>query len=58
MQKMYFHVFIGQAGCIIRARFLDRIKAAYESNPNLASLLVDESFAKELNNRQNVCAFI
>merc|ERR1712032_1122136 len=44
---------IWKAGCIIRAQFLDRIKAAYESNPRLASLLVDESFAKELNNRQN-----
>merc|ERR1712032_1779395 len=44
---------IWKAGCIIRAQFLDRVKAAYESNPRLASLLVDESFAKELNNRQN-----
>jgi len=44
---------IWKAGCIIRAVFLDRIKSAYEANPDLASLLVDQGFAKELNDRQN-----
>ena len=40
-----------QGGCIIRARFLDRIKAAYEKNPNLPSLLMDDDFANELLSR-------
>jgi len=43
---------IWKGGCIIRAIFLDRIKAAYDRNPNLASLLVDPEFAKELAERQ------
>jgi 6-phosphogluconate dehydrogenase len=36
---------IWRGGCIIRARFLDRIKAAYATDPNLPSLLVDPYFA-------------
>lgn len=43
---------IWKGGCIIRAKFLDRIKAAYEKNPKLASLLVDPDFAQEMNTRQ------
>jgi 6-phosphogluconate dehydrogenase len=35
---------IWRAGCIIRARFLDRIKEAYERNPKLANLLFDDYF--------------
>lgn len=37
---------IWRAGCIIRARFLDRIVEAYERNPELPTLLADEYFAK------------
>lgn len=37
-----------KGGCIIRAKFLDRIRAAYTKNKDLPSLLMDESFAKEL----------
>ena len=44
---------IWKAGCIIRAGFLDRIKTAYERNPQLASLLVDADFAREINERQD-----
>jgi 6-phosphogluconate dehydrogenase len=36
---------IWRGGCIIRARFLDRIRAAYDSEPDLPSLLVDPYFA-------------
>jgi 6-phosphogluconate dehydrogenase len=36
---------IWRGGCIIRARFLDRIREAYEKDPNLPSLLVDPYFA-------------
>ena len=35
---------IWRGGCIIRARFLDRIRAAYENNPRLPTLLVDPYF--------------
>ena len=43
---------IWKGGCIIRARFLDRIKRAYDRNAELPSLLVDAEFAKELAERQ------
>jgi 6-phosphogluconate dehydrogenase len=43
---------IWKGGCIIRARFLDRIRGAYDRDPALASLLVDPDFAAELNARQ------
>ena len=43
---------IWKGGCIIRAGFLDRIKNAYDKDPNLASLLVDEKFAKEMIERE------
>ncbi|KAL1370657.1 hypothetical protein HN51_000891 [Arachis hypogaea] len=44
---------IWKGGCIIRAIFLDRIKKAYDRNPNLANLLVDPEFAKEIIDRQS-----
>ena len=37
----------------VRAIFLDRIKQAYERNPNLANLLVDSEFAKEIIDHQS-----
>ncbi|KAM6557644.1 hypothetical protein CsatB_004663 [Cannabis sativa] len=43
---------IWKGGCIIRAVFLDRIKQAYVRNPNLASLVVDPDFAREMVQRQ------
>src|SRR3954471_12660682 len=43
---------IWKGGCIIRARFLDRIKSAYDRNGDIASLLIDAEFAKEMNDRQ------
>ncbi|GLU05909.1 hypothetical protein SLE2022_229820 [Rubroshorea leprosula] len=43
---------IWKGGCIIRAVFLDRIKKAYQRNPNLASLVVDPEFAREMVLRQ------
>jgi 6-phosphogluconate dehydrogenase len=36
---------IWKGGCIIRARFLDRIKAAFNRNPDLKNLLLDEDFS-------------
>ncbi|HEY1779160.1 MAG TPA: NADP-dependent phosphogluconate dehydrogenase [Roseiarcus sp.] len=35
---------IWRGGCIIRARFLDRIKEAYDRDPKLANLLFDDYF--------------
>jgi 6-phosphogluconate dehydrogenase len=35
---------IFRGGCIIRAQFLNRIKDAYEKNPQLANLLLDDYF--------------
>ncbi len=39
---------IWRGGCIIRAAFLDRIRAAYQANPELPTLLADEEFGKEI----------
>ncbi|MGP3959643.1 NADP-dependent phosphogluconate dehydrogenase [Nonomuraea sp. 3N208] len=43
---------IWRGGCIIRAKFLDRIRAAYDANPNLATLLADPTFAAALDTAQ------
>jgi 6-phosphogluconate dehydrogenase len=37
-----------RGGCIIRSRFLGKIKAAFDKNPQLENLLVDEFFATTL----------
>jgi 6-phosphogluconate dehydrogenase len=44
---------IWRGGCIIRAKFLDRIRAAYESSPTLTTLLADSDFAKEVADAQD-----
>jgi 6-phosphogluconate dehydrogenase len=44
---------IWQDGCIIRAQFLGRIKAAYEQNAALPNLLLDPAFRAELGSRQD-----
>ncbi len=41
-----------RGGCIIRSRFLGKIKAAYDKNPTLTNLLVDEFFSNLLNDYQ------
>ncbi len=43
---------IWKAGCIIRARFLDEIRAAYERAPELTNLLLDLGFSKHWTARQ------
>src|SRR5580692_7975100 len=49
-----WHIDLGQiaviwrGGCIIRAKFLDRIRAAYEASPELPTLLADEEFGRDL----------
>ena len=42
-----------RGGCIIRSRFLGKIKEAYEKNPDLTNLLLDDFFAEVLNNYQD-----
>ena len=37
-----------RGGCIIRSRFLDKIKAAYDNNPQLENLLLDEFFKAQI----------
>jgi 6-phosphogluconate dehydrogenase len=37
-----------RGGCIIRAAFLDDIKAAYETNPELPNLLLDPTFKAQM----------
>jgi 6-phosphogluconate dehydrogenase len=44
---------IWRGGCIIRAKFLDRIRAAYQANPELPTLLTDADFAAELDRAQD-----
>jgi len=49
-----WHIDLGQiaviwrGGCIIRAKFLDRIRAAYQASPELPTLLADEEFGRDL----------
>ncbi|MBA0815318.1 hypothetical protein Gohar_021078 [Gossypium harknessii] len=44
---------IWKGGCIIHAVFSDRIKKAYDRNPNLANLLIDPEFAKGIMEQQS-----
>lgn len=41
-----------RGGCIIRSRFLGKIKEAYDKNPNLSNLLLDDFFSCVLNEYQ------
>lgn len=41
---------IWRGGCIIRAQFLNRIREAYDSHPELESLLLDPYFKGEMEN--------
>jgi 6-phosphogluconate dehydrogenase len=44
---------IWRGGCIIRARFLNRIKDAYDKNPNIKNLLLDPYFTDAIHNAQS-----
>jgi 6-phosphogluconate dehydrogenase len=41
-----------RGGCIIRSRFLGKIKEAYEKNPKLSNLLLDDYFRDAIKNSQ------
>ena len=49
---------IWRGGCIIRARFLDKIRAAFERNPSLLNLLLDPDFAEAVQSRQDEWRFV
>jgi 6-phosphogluconate dehydrogenase len=44
---------IWRGGCIIRAKFLNEITAAYEREPGLTTLLTDPSFAESIGGAQD-----
>jgi 6-phosphogluconate dehydrogenase len=44
---------IFRGGCIIRARFLHKIKEAYDRTPNLSNLLLDDYFKSVVENYQD-----
>jgi len=44
---------IWQGGCIIRAKFLGKIKGAYLRAPDLQSLLLDDEFNSKINDAQS-----
>jgi 6-phosphogluconate dehydrogenase len=49
---------IWRGGCIIRARFLNRITEAFRRNPDLPNLMLDESFRADVTKRQNALRFV
>ncbi len=49
---------IWRAGCIIRAALLGEISQAYDRNPTLVSLLLDETFRTALEERQASWRFV
>jgi len=49
---------IWRGGCIIRAKILDKIKVAYENNPELSNLLVDKYFSDVLNKMQDSLRYV
>jgi 6-phosphogluconate dehydrogenase len=44
---------IWRGGCIIRARFLNDVRQAFERIPSLANLMMDPEFARAMNARQS-----
>ena len=44
---------VWRGGCIIRAPFLDRIRAAYDEQPRLPTLLVSPAFSEVVNSAQD-----
>ncbi|NEA26646.1 NADP-dependent phosphogluconate dehydrogenase [Actinomadura bangladeshensis] len=44
---------IWRGGCIIRAQFLDRIRAAYEADPDTPTLLTDDHFTEAVGDAQD-----
>jgi 6-phosphogluconate dehydrogenase len=49
---------IWRGGCIIRAQFLNRIREAYQRQPDLPNLLLDDGFKAEVANRQGALRYV
>ncbi|MBW6474071.1 MAG: NADP-dependent phosphogluconate dehydrogenase [Anaerolineaceae bacterium] len=49
---------IWRAGCIIRASLLEDIMAAYQRNPGLSNLLLDNTFKHAIESRQSDLRFV
>jgi 6-phosphogluconate dehydrogenase len=50
----YGHIaLLWRGGCIIRARFLDRIKEAFDADPQLENLLLNDYFRNAVNDAQS-----
>ncbi len=49
---------IWRGGCIIRARFLNRITEAFGRNPDLPNLLLDDAFKADVLNRQRALRLV
>ena len=49
---------IWRGGCIIRAKFLNRIRGAYDRNPNLPNLLLDPGFKADVESGQEALRFV
>ena len=49
---------IWRGGCIIRAQFLNRIREAFQRNPDLPNLLLDDGFKADVANRQGALRFV
>jgi 6-phosphogluconate dehydrogenase len=49
---------IWRGGCIIRARFLNRIREAYERNSDLPNLLLDPGFKADVESGQEALRFV
>ncbi len=49
---------IWRGGCIIRARFLDLIRKAFERKPDLPNLLLDDFFKQEVTSRQEAWRYV
>lgn len=47
-----------RGGCIIRAQFLGKIKEAFDKNPKLQNLLLDDYFKAVIKNNQNAWRFV
>ncbi|MCR4406303.1 MAG: NADP-dependent phosphogluconate dehydrogenase [Anaerolineae bacterium] len=63
-QEYGYHLPLGElariwrGGCIIRAQFLDKVRAAFERNPALPNLLLDPDFAEAVQQRQDDWRFV
>merc|ERR1711988_117295 len=44
---------IWQGGCIIRAKVLEQVEAAFSRDPSLANLLLDPAIAEEMSRRES-----